>query len=78
MQRRRVVWLAMAPLVLTGCGGSEPAAQSDRALPSNEPPPRRETAFDPLTGTIGRAQGVQQTVDEQAAEQHRHIEQAER
>ena len=32
----------------------------------------------PMTSTIGRAQGVQQTVDEQAAEQRRRIEDAER
>ncbi|RPI62286.1 MAG: hypothetical protein EHM50_04270 [Lysobacterales bacterium] len=57
-------------LVLAGCGGSEPAAQA------SDPPPRRETVFDPMTSTIGRAQGVQQTVDEQAAEQRRRIEDA--
>lgn len=58
-------------LLVAGCGGSEPA----------EPPPqaeRRPTVFDPMTSTIGRAQGVQQTVDEQAAEQRRRIEDAER
>ena len=74
MQPKRVVWSVIA-LVLAGCGGSEPA---DRAVESNEPAPRRETVFDPLTSTIGRAQGVQQTVDEQAAAQRRRIEDAER
>jgi hypothetical protein len=34
--------------------------------------------FDPLTSTIRRAEGVQQTVDDQAAEQRRRIEEAER
>jgi hypothetical protein len=59
-----------------GCGGDgEP---SERAVDEREPEPRRETVFDPLTSTIGRAQGVQQTVDEQAAEQRRRIEEAER
>ena len=74
MQPTRVLWSAVA-LALAGCGGSEPA---ERAVESHEPPPRRETVFDPLTSTIGRAQGVQQTVDEQAAAQRRQIEDAER
>jgi hypothetical protein len=34
--------------------------------------------FDPMTSTIGRAQGVQNTVDAQAAEQRKRIEEAER
>jgi hypothetical protein len=72
MQPRRVVWWAIAPLVLAGCGGSESAD------PPAEPASRRETVFDPLTSTIERAQGVQQTVDEQAAEQRRRLEDAER
>ena len=64
-------------LVIAGCGGSEqPQAQdTDEA---RKPAERRETVFDPLTSTLGRAQGVQQTVDEQAAEQRRRIEDAER
>ncbi len=80
MQRRRVVvWLAIAPLALAGCGGSAPAdSPADRAAERDEPAPRRETVFDPLTSTIERAQGVQQTVDAQAAEQRRRLEQAER
>ena len=41
-------------------------------------PPKRETVFDPLTSTIGRAEGVQHTVDDQAAEQRRRIEEASR
>lgn len=61
-------------LALAGCGGSEPAGQASE--PREQP--RRETVFDPLTSTIGRAEGVQQTVDEQAAEQRRRIEAAER
>jgi hypothetical protein len=63
--------VAALALLVVGCGGPEPA----------DPPPqaeRRPTVFDPMTSTIGRAQGVQQTVDEQAAEQRRRIEDAER
>jgi hypothetical protein len=57
-------------LCIGGCGGG-PAAEP-------APAPPRETVFEPLTSTIGRAQGVQQTVDEQAAEQRRRLEAAER
>ena len=64
-------------LTIAGCGGSEePTAQaSERAEPAAPP---RETVFDPLTSTIGRAEGVQQTVDDQAAEQRRRIDEAAR
>lgn len=67
--------IAAIVFVIAGCGGSEPAADTrePRATPQ-----RSETVFDPMTSTIGRAQGVQQTVDEQAAEQRRRIEDAER
>jgi hypothetical protein len=59
-----------------GCGGAdEPAG---RAVERRDAPERRESVFDPMTSTIGRAQGVQQTVDEQAAEQRRRIEDAAR
>jgi hypothetical protein len=34
--------------------------------------------FDPLVGTIDRAKDVQKTVDDQAAEQRRRLEEAER
>jgi hypothetical protein len=61
-------------LSVGGCGRSEP----EQASAPREAAPRRETVFDPMTSTIGRAQGVQQTVDEQAAEQRRRIEAAER
>ena len=59
-------------LAMPGCGNPEP------------PPPPIEAAapkpsvFDPLTSTIDRAKAVQKTVDEQAAEQRRRIEDAER
>jgi hypothetical protein len=68
---RKAYLLATVVLVIVGCGASEePAAP--------EPAPRRETVFDPLTSTIDRAEGVQQTVDAQAAEQRRRVEDAER
>jgi len=58
-------------LMVAGCGSSEPAAPVERSEP-------RPTVFDPLTGTLDRAAGVQQTLDQQAAEQRRRIEDAER
>jgi hypothetical protein len=67
----KLVLVAAVALLPVGCGGpSEPT----------DPPPTapRPTVFDPLTSTIDRAQGVQQTVDQQAAEQRRRLEDAER
>jgi hypothetical protein len=59
-------------LATAGCTSSEP--------PSEEPQEtaRTETVFDPLVGTIDRARGVQQTIDDQAAERRRQIEEQER
>jgi hypothetical protein len=70
------LWCATTlALTLAACGGSEP---EERAAEPRETLPRRETVFDPLTSTIDRAQGVQQTVDQQAAEQRRRLEELER
>jgi hypothetical protein len=69
---RSRLWLSTTlAIVLSACGA--PPAEK----PAETAPPR-PTVFDPLTSTVGRAQGVQQTVDEQAAEQRRRIEAAER
>jgi hypothetical protein len=73
--QRRYVLASAAAVMLAGCGGSEPA---EHASEPRERAPRRETVFDPMTSTIGRAEGVQQTVDEQAAEQRRRIDEASR
>jgi hypothetical protein len=62
-------WLVGALLALAGCGGSEPPEQASRD---------RERVFDPLVESVERAQGVQQTVDDQAAELRRRIEEQER
>jgi hypothetical protein len=73
---RKATLLAALTLTIGACGGSrEP---SERATERSEPPQRRETVFDPMTSTIGRAQGVQQTLDAQAAEQRKRLEAAER
>lgn len=71
MRPRFWFWSAVV-IGLAGCGGSPPAEEPvETAAP-------RPTVFDPLTSTIRRAEGVQQTVDDQAAEQRRRIEEAER
>ena len=70
------LWCATTlALTLAACGGSEP---EERAAEPRETLPQRETVFDPLTSTIDRAQGAQQTVDQQAAEQRRRLEELER
>jgi hypothetical protein len=71
MRPRFWFWSA-GVIALAGCGGSPPAEQPA------EPAAPRPTVFEPLTSTIGRAESVQQTVDDQAAEQRRRIEEAER
>jgi hypothetical protein len=71
---RQLVLLSALAFTLAGCGGPEPAeseAPRERAAP-------RPSVFDPMTSTVDRAESVQQTVDEQAAEQRRRIEAAER
>jgi hypothetical protein len=68
----RALILLAAALTVASCG------ETDSAETPPEPAVRRETVFDPMTSTIGRAQGVQQTVDDQAAEQRRRIEEATR
>jgi len=52
-------------------GGGSPEPQQRAAAPEAQQSaaaPRRETVFEPLVGTIDRANGVQQTIDDQAAE----------
>jgi len=75
-------WLALTIAgFMTGCGGSaSPSGETAKAAPAaaQKAPERRETVFDPWVGTIERAKGVQNTVDEQAAEQRRKIEEATR
>jgi hypothetical protein len=74
MPLKPIALLAIA-LIAAGCSGADvPTERAD----APEAAPRRETVFDPLTSTIGRAEGVQQTVDDQAAEQRRSIEEASR
>ena len=64
----RNVAVCMA-LLLTACGGAEPSAEPPE---SNEP-----TVFDPLTDTLDRAAGVQDTLNEAAAARRRQLEEQE-
>jgi hypothetical protein len=68
-------------LLVAGCGSSSPPAATTAKRPADSARPQaaqRETVFDPWVGTIDRAKGVQSTVDDQAAEQRRKIEEASR
>jgi hypothetical protein len=58
---------------LAACGGGAPAE-----APQPAPEGKRESVFDPLVGTIDKAKEVQKTVNDQAAEQRRRLEEAER
>jgi hypothetical protein len=75
-------WLALTLVSLAGCGGgsASPSGDAPKAQPAavQKAPERRETVFDPWVGTIDRAKGVQNTVDDQAAEQRRKIDEATR
>ena len=75
-------WLSLAVVLLVAaCGNSTPPAAETSKRPADSArlqSERRETVFDPLVGTIDRAKGVQKTVDDQAAEQRRKIEEAAR
>lgn len=66
----RIRPLMLSALLLAGCGAPENEPAS--------PPEPRANVFEPLTSTLERAEGVQATVDEQAAELRRRVEEAER
>ena len=76
----KVVGVLAAALTLCACGGApDPQPRAAAAEPAQSAAaPKRETVFDPLTGTLDRARGVQQTIDDQAAERRCQIEEAER
>ena len=63
--------LVALAVMLTACGGAQPPPQETQ-------PQRKQTVFDPLTSTLDRAKGVQQTVDDQAAQQRGKLEAAEK
>jgi len=70
MTFKSLLLVALA-VALTACGSSQPP-------PQEQQPEQKPTVFDPLTSTIDRAKAVQQIVDDQAAEQRKKLEAAEK
>ena len=66
------VLFCTATLVLAACGSAQAPD------PPAEAPPRDSSVFEPLTRTLERAEGVQQTLDEQAPARRRQLGEAER
>ena len=62
---RRLVLAGMAGLFIIGCGSGE------------QPEETEESVFDPLIETLERAEDVQNTVQSQAEELRRRLEEAE-
>lgn len=71
----RLLAAGLTLCVLAACGSSNPPAPPAKEAAT---PERAPSVFDPWVGTIDRAKGVQNTVNDQAAEQRRRIEEAER
>ena len=70
----RIVFIVFA-VCLAGCGGADEADEADAESRVSEEP--RETVFDPLTETLERAEGVEDTLREQSEELRRRVEEAE-
>lgn len=60
-------------LALAAC--TEQTAEAPPAAPADDA--RDTSVFDPLTGTLDRAAGVEQTLQDSAAERRRALEEAE-
>lgn len=69
----RIAFVIAAMMGIAGCGSADTGGDVADAEPARE-----SSAFDPLVQSLDRAEGVQQTIDEQAAAQRRRIEEAER
>ena len=69
---RSLTLLTALSLGLAGCGGSATTETQSEATE------QRPMVLEPLAGTLDRARGVQQTVDGEAAEMRKRLEQAER
>jgi hypothetical protein len=72
MRLHRSILVALLA-ALVACSGGAP---TEAPKPAAEA--KRESVFDPWVGTIDRAKDVQKTVNDQAAEQRRRLEEAER
>jgi hypothetical protein len=67
----------LLPLILLGLAACAEREAETPPEASAETEPPRETVFDPLTSTIDRAEGVQDTVNAQSEELRRRVEEAE-
>jgi len=65
--------IAIMFLALAAC--TEQAAEAPAETPADTA--RDSSVFDPLTGTLDRAAGVEQTLQDSAAERRRALEEAE-
>jgi hypothetical protein len=65
----RLLAISTLCLLVAACGSG------DSTISESEP--LEETVFDPLTGTLDRAAGVQDTLDEAAAARRRQLEEQE-
>jgi hypothetical protein len=69
---QREIRLAAVMLAIAGCGGADaPEQPADAQIAS-------PSVLEPSPGALDRANSVQQTVDDEAAELRRRIEEAER
>jgi hypothetical protein len=71
--KTKLGWAALAFFTLAACHSEPPPSARDAQRAPPQP-----SVFDPWVGTIERAEGVQKTVDDQAAAQRRRIEELER
>lgn len=69
--RIKITAAAILLAALAGCGSSEPPQ------PPPAPPPVQDTAFGDLVGTMDRARGVQDTVQQQKEATDKAIENSE-
>lgn len=69
--------LAILIICLVACTDREAEAPSEAASEAAREEVRDPSVFDPLTGTLDRARGVEDTLLDSAADRRRQIEEAE-
>ncbi len=77
MLRTTTLWMMISFIQACSSAPDATPAKSDR--PSATPSPPQKTVFDPLTqGALGRARGVQDTVDQSAERTRRAVDNQEK
>lgn|GEM_PF-1555556 len=71
--RTTTLWLMVSFIQACSQAPDATPAKSDPPAAAPSSPPGK-TVFDPLTGTLGRARGVQDTVDQSAERTRRAVE----